>query len=123
MPAAVVARELSIRVVETVSIASYPQERAQGAVQILKPMAPAFEATRGAGLLVIDDLVDTGETARVVREILPKAHLACVFAKPAGRPLVDTFVTEVPQDIWIDFPWDLGLAFQTPIAATRETGI
>ena len=123
VPAAIVARELSIRVVETVSIASYHQERAQGAVQILKPMAPAFEATCGAGLLVIDDLVDTGETARVVREILPKAHLACVFAKPAGRPLVDTFVTEVAQDIWIDFPWDLGLAFQTPIAATRETGV
>ena len=115
MPAAIVARELSIRVIETVSIASYHEEQVQGAVQILKPLAPAFEQAKGAGLLVIDDLVDTGETARVVRRILPKAHFACVYTKPAGRPLVDTFVTEVLQDVWIDFPWDLGLTFQTPI--------
>ena len=39
---------------------------------------------KGAGVLIIDDLVDTGATARVVREILPKAHFATVYAKPAG---------------------------------------
>ena len=69
-----------------------------------------------AGLLeVLDDLVDTGKTAQVVRDMLPKAHLATVYAKPKGRPLVDTFVTEVSQDTWIYFPWDMGLAFQSPI--------
>ena len=117
VPAAIVARELSIRVVETVSIASYHEEDVQGAVQILKPMSPAFEKTGGVGLLVVDDLVDTGQTARIMRKSLPKAHFACVYAKPAGRPLVDTFITEVSQDTWIYFPWDLGLTFQTPIAA------
>ena len=30
--------------------------------------------------------------------MLPKAHFATIYAKPAGRPLVDTFVTEVSQD-------------------------
>jgi xanthine phosphoribosyltransferase len=70
----------------------------------------------GEGILVIDDLVDTGKTARVVRDRLPKAHLATVYAKPLGRPLVDTFVTEVSQDTWIYFPWDMGYTFQPPIA-------
>ncbi len=70
----------------------------------------------GAKILVVDDLVDTGATAKVVREMLPKAHFATVYAKPLGRPLVDTFVTEVSQDTWIYFPWDMGLAFQPPIA-------
>jgi xanthine phosphoribosyltransferase len=51
----------------------------------------------------------------MVREILPQAHFAAVYAKPMGRPLVDTFVTEVSQDTWIFFPWDTGLAFQPPI--------
>ncbi len=40
----------------------------------------------GAGLLVIDDLVDTGATVKVVRALLPNAHIATVYAKPLGRP-------------------------------------
>ena len=60
-------------------------------------------------MLIVDDLVDTGQTARVVRDLLPDAHFATVYAKPMGRPLVDTFITEVSQDTWIYFPWDTGL--------------
>ncbi len=60
-------------------------------------------------------LVDTGATARVVREMLPKAHFATVYAKPAGRAIVDTFITEVSQDTWIFLPWDMGLQFTPPI--------
>ena len=44
-----------------------------------------------------------------------QSHFAAVYAKPAGRPLIDTFVTEVSQDTWIYFPWDMGLAYQAPI--------
>ena len=69
----------------------------------------------GKGLLIVDDLVDTGKTARMVRDMLPDAHFATVYAKPMGRPLVDTFITEVSQDTWIFFPWDLGLAFAPPL--------
>ena len=120
VPAAIVARELSIRVIETVSISSYhgeagANEATQGAATILKGMAAEISAGGGEGILIVDDLVDTGQTARVMRDLLPKAHLATVYAKPAGRPLVDTFVTEVSQDTWIYFPWDLGLSFQSPI--------
>ena len=71
---------------------------------------------KGAAVLVIDDLVDTGKTARLVREMVPKCHYATMYAKPAGRPLVDTFITEVSQDTWIYFPWDMGYSFQPPIA-------
>jgi xanthine phosphoribosyltransferase len=74
----------------------------------------------GSNILVIDDLVDTGATARIVREMLPKAHFATVYAKPLGRPMVDTFITEVSQDTWIYFPWDMGLTFQPPIAKATE---
>ena len=48
--------------------------------------------------------------------MLPNAHFATVYAKPAGRPMVHTFVTEVSQDTWIYFPWDMGLAYQEPIS-------
>ena len=121
VPAAIVARELGLRVVETVSVTTYSgnadgPEDERGQARVIKPLAASFLDARGARLLVVDDLVDTGATARVLRDLLPHAHLATVYAKPAGRPLVDTFVTEVSQDTWINFPWDLGLAFQPPIA-------
>ena len=64
------------------------------------------EKDTGEGWLIVDDLVDTGVTARAVRAILPKAHFATVYAKPAGRPTVDSYITEVSQDTWILFPWD-----------------
>lgn len=115
VPAAVVARELGIRVIETVCVASYDYDR-QGEIEVLKAISPSVGGTEGGeGVLIVDDLVDTGATAKVVREMLPKAHFATVYAKPAGRPLVDTFVTEVSQDTWIYLPWDMGLQFTPPI--------
>jgi xanthine phosphoribosyltransferase len=113
VPAAVVARELGIRVIETVCVASYDYDK-QGEISILKPVSEAV-AGAGEGVVVVDDLVDTGATAKVVREMLPQAHFAAVYAKPAGRPLVDTFITEVSQDTWIYLPWDMGLQFTPPI--------
>ncbi len=112
--AAIVARELNIRLIETVCVASYDGDNARGGLRVLKPI-DATLAARGAKVLVVDDLVDTGATAKLVREMLPRAHFATVYAKPEGRPLVDTYVTEVSQDTWIYFPWDTGLAFQPPI--------
>ncbi|MFN0264040.1 xanthine phosphoribosyltransferase [Tepidamorphus sp. 3E244] len=116
VPAAIVARELGIRTVETFCVASYHEETKQGELQILKGVAPELAKDGGKGLLIVDDLVDTGKTGKAVCEALPNAHFATVYAKPKGRPLVHTFITEVSQDTWIYFPWDLDLAFRPPIA-------
>lgn len=122
IPAAIIARELEVRLVETVSILTYGHGDAdwteRGEPRVIKPPAAAGD---GAGFLIVDDLVDTGTTARVVRALLPRAHFATVYAKPAGRPLVDTFVTEVSQDTWIMFPWDTEPQFSVPLAK-RERG-
>jgi xanthine phosphoribosyltransferase len=119
VPAMIIARELGIRMIETVCVASYHDYQEQGGLKILKPVAPEIvdlAGGDGSAVLIIDDLVDTGKTARLVREMLPKAHYATLYAKPQGRPMVDTFITEVSQETWIYFPWDMGLAFQPPIA-------
>lgn len=115
IPAAIVARELECRLVESVSIVSYAADSAESraAPVVTKPPAAAGD---GEGFLIIDDLVDTGTTARVVRALLPKAHFACIYAKPAAREAVDTFITEVSQDTWILFPWDTELQFSEPLA-------
>ncbi len=110
VPAAIVARELEVRLVDTICVNTY-DEQAQGKPDILK----GFTGD-SSGFLLIDDLVDTGATAKIVRDLVPKAHFATVYAKPAGRPLVDTFITEVSQDTWIRFPWDMELGYSQPIA-------
>ena len=119
VPAAIISRELGIRMIETVCVASYHEYVEQGELDVIKEVSPSLIEDEGSGLLIVDDLTDTGKTAAVVRAMMPKAHFATIYAKPKGRPLVDTFVTEVSQDTWIYFPWDTGLAFQPPI---REGG-
>ncbi|SLN37623.1 xanthine phosphoribosyltransferase [Oceanibacterium hippocampi] len=113
VPAAIVARELDIRMIDTACVLTYKNDRTTADPTVLKD-ATAL-AGDGTGWLIVDDLVDTGTTAQVVRGMLPKAHFATVFAKPAGRPNVDTFVTEVSQDTWILFPWDQAPQFVKPI--------
>ena len=112
IPAAIVARELECRLIESVSVMTYDDEN-RGAPVVTKPPVAAGD---GTGFLIIDDLVDSGTTARLVRGLLPKAHLATVYAKPAGKPVVDTFITEVSQDTWILFPWDTEPQFVAPLA-------
>ncbi|MEJ6501781.1 MAG: xanthine phosphoribosyltransferase [Rhodobacterales bacterium] len=111
-PAMIVARELDIRTVDTISIKSYDHQ-AQSDARVLKSPDVGIMGD-GTGILIIDDLVDSGKTLEVVRAMFPKAHFATVYAKPKGRPQVDTFITEVSQDTWIFFPWDMALQYVEP---------
>lgn len=120
VPAAIVSRELGIRMIETVCVASYHDYQDQGEIRVLKEVSPDLLKNDAEGVLIIDDLTDTGKTAGLVRAMMPKAHFATVYAKPKGVPMVDTFVTEVSQDTWIYFPWDMGFTYQKPIAEDHQ---
>jgi xanthine phosphoribosyltransferase len=117
VPAALIARELEIRLIDTVCVSSYAAAsgaaaaQQQGGVRILKRSVSGD----GEGFLLVDDLVDTGKTAQVVRQLLPKACFATLYAKPAGRPFVDVCVKEFKQNKWIYFPWDIDYKFSIPI--------
>lgn len=119
VPAAVVARELELRRIDTYCIASYDDLDRDGDVLVLKK--PSVSPAGGEGWLVVDDLVDTGRTIEQVRAQLPQAHVATVYAKPQGRPEVDTYITEVSQDTWILFPWDMQPQTIPPIAQSKKT--
>lgn len=120
IPAGIVARELDIRLVETICISSY-DDQSRRELKTLKGIDSKLVGD-GSGWLVIDDLVDTGNTARIIRQTLPKAHVATVYAKPSGEPLVDTYVTWVSQDTWIYFPWDVDIQPTDPIISARKPG-
>jgi len=111
----IVSRELDIRVVDTISVKSY-NHQAQMAAHVTK--APQADLMGdGEGILIVDDLVDSGKTLELVRRLYPKAHFATVYAKPHGKPQVDTYITEVSQDTWIFFPWDMALQYVQPYRA------
>lgn len=112
VPAMIVARELDVRTIDTVSVRSYHKGE-QGGLELLKSPDAAMMGD-GTGVLVVDDLVDSGRTLELVRSLYPKAHFATVYAKPKGKPMVQTYVTEVSQDTWIFFPWDMALQYVEP---------
>ena len=119
VPAALVARELEIRLIDTVCVVSYGATSAGAAEQTRGELTWLKRVQGdGDGWLLIDDLVDTGRTAKAVRETLPKAHFATLYAKPLGRPIVDTFVKEFKQEKWIYFPWDIDYRFASPIKSS-----
>ncbi|MEM7613658.1 MAG: xanthine phosphoribosyltransferase [Pseudomonadota bacterium] len=115
-PAMIVARELDIRTVDTISVKSYDHQQQADAKVLKSPDASLMGD--GTGILIVDDLVDSGRTLELVRTLYPKAHFATVYAKPKGRPMVDTFITEVSQDTWIFFPWDMALQYVEPYRGT-----
>ncbi len=117
VPAMIVSRELDIRVVDTISVVSYHSGGGKAdqrrEAQVIK--APNAELMGdGSGILIVDDLVDSGKTLELIRSLYPKAHFATVYAKPLGKPQVDSYITEVSQDTWIFFPWDMALQYVQP---------
>ncbi|MDD9922144.1 MAG: xanthine phosphoribosyltransferase [Boseongicola sp.] len=120
-PAMIVARELDVRTVDTISVKSYhsgggkADERRDA--EVLKSPDNSVMGD-GTGILIIDDLVDSGKTLELVRQLYPNAHFATVYAKPKGEPMVDDFITGVSQDTWIFFPWDMALQYVEPYRGT-----
>jgi hypoxanthine phosphoribosyltransferase len=114
VPATIIAREMEIRHIDTLCIATYDHKDIGDVNLIKKPEQACVEG--GENWLMIDDLVDTGTTIKAARELLPKCHVATVYAKEEGRPYVDTFVHEVPQNYWVFFPWDTEIQYIEPLA-------
>ncbi|QCI19818.1 MAG: xanthine phosphoribosyltransferase [Buchnera aphidicola (Brevicoryne brassicae)] len=110
VPSALLARELGVRCVDTVCISSYNYD-------CLKKNRKIIKKAEGNGekIIVIDDLVDTGGTARIIRNLYPKAYFVTIFAKPMGRLLVDDYVIDIPQNVWIEQPWDMSISYIPPL--------
>ncbi|NVK19999.1 MAG: xanthine phosphoribosyltransferase [Methylocystaceae bacterium] len=119
IPAAIMARELGLKLIDTVCCEAYRDDAAALNDSPVNIMKKATETEDGEGFLLIDDLVDTGTTAKVVRELLPKAYFVTLYAKPEGKPLVDSFVKEVEQETWVFFPWDTQLQYSKPIGTDK----
>jgi len=117
VPGAIMARELNLRVVDAVSVRSYSHKEQNSAPVMLKDVSCTDD---GEGFLIVDDLVDTGNTLKFLRQQLPKAKFITVYAKPEGKPLVDEYEADVGQETWIHFPWDVQLSYADPLAGKDD---
>ena len=114
IPASIIARELDIRLVDCLSIISY-DDRVQGEARVIKSVHTDL-VQDGTGWIIVDDLVDSGKTARLVKKLLPNSHMATVYAKPEGMAFVDTYAVSMDQDVWLLFPWEAELMPNEPLA-------
>lgn len=112
IPAMIIARELDIRLIDTICIKSYDHQETLEP-QIIK-LTNKKLSKLGKKVLIIDDLVDSGRTLKIVKSFYPNAFYATVYAKPEGKKFVDTFINEVSQKTWIFFPWDMALQYVEP---------
>jgi xanthine phosphoribosyltransferase len=60
-------------------------------LKVVEANIVALGRGEGKAVLIVNDLVDTGKTAMVCAA---SAHFATLYAKPVGRPMVDTFITD-----------------------------
>jgi xanthine phosphoribosyltransferase len=104
-PAGLVSSHMNLRQVHTICAESYEGMQRKVLIRSSRQWDP--QVGTGNGWILLDDLVDSGQTARVVRGLLPHAHFACLYAKPDGRPHTDTYIKLYEQNTWLDFPWEV----------------
>jgi xanthine phosphoribosyltransferase len=112
VPAAIIARELNIRFIDTIGVKSYEDNKRRGEMMITKGLSSELLAQSFDHIVIVDDLADTGRTAQVVRAMLPGAYLATPYVKPEGAVYVDYYACQYPQDVWLVFPWDVDQLLQ-----------
>jgi len=98
-----------IRRVYSWSIISYDDEQKLGFLEI--GTIPDLKDSKR--VLIVDDIVDSGDTAKSVLEILKTRYpqidfkLATIFWRPTASISPDFFVKESSE--WIDFFWEVDL--------------
>lgn len=100
---AIIANALDIRNVKSVAVTSY-DDQDQQAAEMLNSVDQIFD---GEGWLFVDDLVDSGQTAALIKRRYPKAKIAVVYSKPKGEQYADFAVRSVEQGCWLHFPWEV----------------
>jgi xanthine phosphoribosyltransferase len=92
-----------------IRISYYVGTERQSELRVLQGLA---DERQGEGLLVVDDVVDSGGTALCLHRMWPKCDLAAVYTKPSGLAAATSAWGSAPfhgrhmDDKWIVFPWD-----------------
>ena len=87
-------------------------------VPMILPPVPELVDLDSARMLIADDVADTGETLRLVKEFCEGkvAEVRCAVLYEKSRSLVACEYVWKRTDLWIDFPWST----EPPIATAAK---
>lgn len=105
---AMISRILDIKLVDIISVYSYSNHNTQESeLTVLKQPELALK-TKGENWLVVDDLIDSGDTYIYIKEILPLADFACLYNKTnSSKYMKDVmYAQNCDKNSWIEFPWE-----------------
>lgn len=105
VPSAIIANEFNIRKIEAISLKSYNEKQNQCEIEVLSLPYEALKE-RGNNWLIIDELVDTGNTLAYIENLMPKALFFSVYLKEIKFPYLQGYAKSFPQDTWLVFPWE-----------------
>jgi len=115
LPAGALGYALDVKNVVTVNVEFYTGVDERLEMPVMLPPVPAAVDLTGAQALIVDDVADTGETLRLVRDFcadhVAEARCAVLYEKP--RSLVRCEYVWRRTDRWINFPWST----QPPVTA------
>jgi len=107
LPAGALGYALDVKNLVVVNVEFYTGVDQRLDVPVFLPPVPAAVHLAGFRVLVVDDVADTGETLRLVRDFcadhVAEARTAVLYEKP--RSAVRCEYVWRRTDRWIDFPW------------------
>lgn len=97
--ASILSQYIKTRWFDTLCIASYTDQKQQSELQTIKVNESKEK------VLLVDDIVDTGDTIIEAKKYFPNSEVFCLHYKPKKTKIVpEYFLWET--DKWIVYPWE-----------------
>lgn len=116
LPAGAIAYLLGVKNVFTMNVEFYTGVDQRLAMPVVLPPVPNAVDLKGARVLIVDDIADTGRTLELVvdfcRDHVESVRSAVLYQKPGSRVRAD--YVWAAADAWITFPWDVSVVEETP---------
>ena len=123
IPALLLSNLLGVKIEYVVHVWSYQRVRSKRMTTVVGDAGlPELSERIVKGAIFVDDIIDTGETARFLKERYPDAVFVAPFGKLTGVHVVkeelDALLCTIPvvvdDNIWIEFPWEYNIAAYSP---------
>ena len=100
IPGSIIANYLGIQDVDVIALKTYANRKRSPDIKVFKRIKSLKK------LVVIDDLVDSGETAKIVKEMMPNSKFVVLYAKTSGKKQADLHLYDFKDKDWLVFPWE-----------------
>ena len=100
IPGSIIANYLGIQDVDVIALKTYADRKRSKEIKVYKRIKSEKK------LVVIDDLVDSGETAKIVKEMMPNSKFVVLYAKTSGKKQADLHLYDFKDSDWLVFPWE-----------------